>query len=1433
MKPESDTPQPSPRELLEERVIALLLGELSDNDAAEIEALMQADASLKAFHDEMLETIDVVGEAHHVAEVKIEDVLGATLKLNEERRAALMEVIGEEATEAGERAVTERRMHPQPEPRRHWYSLTVMELAATVAILGILAAMLLPALGKAKRTTKMGMLASEAEPASDVSEMQLSSEALGEDAEVEALEGAIRTGDELVAASENEGERFSFTVHASSAPSGYITTPATQSPQSHTVQLQTVDDGAAPNVRFSPVTPQQKLFLPGQGQGGTPQSSSRDFATGDLGGDVEQKYLVSNLRGGIRANNELRLAEKAEGRVRRRQPAAPGGSAGASGLGLLRDSEPQPVDALSSSLSVADKQRELRRKSEVADSGAVAVDRIGGPVGEATVTLRDDSNLLDAFGTPIGGLAADTMDRSRMDAAFEKATKGTALAALGDSQRNVGATSGLKSSGIAAPPRVPPAGDGFFAGRSGAQQRGGAKAQFGWAMRPEEAAAEARDPAPRAMFDAPVAMEAESRGIVKQQRIGQLAAAKLPALTEQLETDAKSSQTASFDSGVKAAKAKRKLGREVAREVPPTTPQPSASPVIVAGMMDLSDQISGGGQSADFSSPEPTELPAFAGMVRGRMSGLGGAQESGATAAADAVGQMTGVSVADAARKGGAVVVSGLNDQYDFAKANQGIVAGKPVQIMNEELGQQLQEQISREAMTVNPDDTDILLNAPVSAGIRVLSEPASDLAVQLVSPSGKDVLLAENKGYVGNSGFGFQAPGRDLAEVERLGRRSESKAIAENFSRAAVRPMFKQPADKSETLAKRVKKLDDSESPLEAKEAQVGQQVAKMGKALGGGMGGGGGFGGAGASVGQNEKWRRLPEDFSKFQDSMFEAGGVKGTVTSDRAAGITLEGEFLNAGTTVAPTSGFSSTLITTILRSGGVTKDGDLSRVQVLRKGVGIETVNVEAILEGTGLNSDVALEPGDRLIIPKAAKEDSAPAKKPAQSKPNPEIQTKDNAFSTFSLNVSDVSFKLAAASLEKGQLPEPATVRSEEFVNALNYRDPAPTGGEKLSFAWERAGDPFQHNRDLIRFSIQTAEVGRESGRPLNIVVLLDNSGSMERADRMAIVRRALLTLAEQMTPNDRISIVAFARTPRLWVNGMKGGNPEQLVARVMNLIPQGGTNLEAALDLGYEVAQSHFRPDGNNRVILLTDGAANLGDVEPERLKAKTEAQRKKGIALDCFGIGWEGLNDAMLESLTRNADGRYGFLNTEREAREDFAEQLAGALQVAASNVKAQVEFNPRRVVSFRQIGYEKHQLKKEQFRDNTVDAAEIGAAESGTALYSIQVNHLGQGPLGVARIRFLNPGTGVYEELEWPLPYRKDAPALADAGPSMRLAGAAAAFAEWLAKSPYAGGVTPVELQNLLSGVPESYPNDERPKQLEAMIRQARQTAGAAGGP
>jgi Mg-chelatase subunit ChlD len=443
-------------------------------------------------------------------------------------------------------------------------------------------------------------------------------------------------------------------------------------------------------------------------------------------------------------------------------------------------------------------------------------------------------------------------------------------------------------------------------------------------------------------------------------------------------------------------------------------------------------------------------------------------------------------------------------------------------------------------------------------------------------------------------------------------------------------------------------------------------------------------------------------------------------------------------------------------------------------------------------------------------------------------PQPEVPTLSNAFSTFSLNVSDVSFQLAAASLQNGVMPDVSSIRSEEFINAFDYRDPEPAAGAPIGFAWERADDPFAHNRNFLRFSVKTAAQGREAERPLNLVLLLDKSGSMERADRVEIIRQALTVLAGQLQEHDTLSVVLFARTAHLWADGVPGNQAGELAKKLGDITPEGGTNLEEAMKLAYETAFRHYLNNGENRVVLLTDGAANLGEVDPDAFKPWVETNRTQGVALDCFGIGWDGYNDTTLEALSRAGGGRYGFLNTPEEAATDFAGQLAGALRVAASDVKVQVEFNPNRVISHRQIGYANHQLTKEQFHDNTVAAAQIGAAESGNALYTVEVNAAGDGPLCTVRVRYRDPGTSDYHERAWEVPYTGSATPLDTATPAMRLAACAAEFSEALAESPYAGEVTFDKLLVYLNGIPPVYGADTRPQKLEWMVRQAKSISG-----
>ncbi len=434
----------------------------------------------------------------------------------------------------------------------------------------------------------------------------------------------------------------------------------------------------------------------------------------------------------------------------------------------------------------------------------------------------------------------------------------------------------------------------------------------------------------------------------------------------------------------------------------------------------------------------------------------------------------------------------------------------------------------------------------------------------------------------------------------------------------------------------------------------------------------------------------------------------------------------------------------------------------------------------------------------------------------------------DAFSTFSLHVSDVSFKLAQAALARGEWPEAAKIRIEEFVNAFDYGDPMPSDDEKVACRIEQSIHPFLQQRNLLRVSMRTAAAGRAGSTPLRITFLLDNSGSMERIDRQQTVRSAFALLAQQLTPIDQVTLISFARQPRLLADKVNGAQSKQLVDLIDELPSEGGTNLEAALKLAMEKATEQRLEGAQNRIVLLTDGAVNLGDANPESLSAMITAMRDAGIAFDAAGISAEGLNDEVLEALTRKGDGRYYLLDSVEAADDGFVRQIAGALRPSAKNVKVQVEFNPKRVGQYKLLGYEKHLLKQEDFRNDNVDAAEMAAAEAGVAVYQFQSLPNGEGDVGSVSVRFRDLSTGEMVENRWPIPYEANAQRTDQAAPSMCIATSAAMFAAKLRCEPLGEAVDLKTLTELLAGLPEQDRNAKRVQQLQSMINQALQVGG-----
>ena len=427
------------------------------------------------------------------------------------------------------------------------------------------------------------------------------------------------------------------------------------------------------------------------------------------------------------------------------------------------------------------------------------------------------------------------------------------------------------------------------------------------------------------------------------------------------------------------------------------------------------------------------------------------------------------------------------------------------------------------------------------------------------------------------------------------------------------------------------------------------------------------------------------------------------------------------------------------------------------------------------------------------------------------------------FSTFSLHVSDVSFQLAYSALTKGQFPDPARIRIEEFVNAFDYGDPLPAQSQRVAAAIEQAVHPTLQQRNLLRIALATAEAGRNAATPLHLTFLIDSSGSMERFDRQETLHRAFAGLASQLNAQDKVTLISFARRPRLVAEAMPGNESDTLVKRVENLPEEGGTNIESALKLAFEKAREMHAAGTQSRIILFTDGAANLGDANPERLSSLVEKMREAGIAFDAAGIGAEGLNDKILEALTRKGDGRYYLLDRPEDADEKFASQIAGALRPAAKNVKVQVEFNPLRVGRYRLLGFEKHRLKKEDFRNDKVDAAELSAAEAGVAVYQIEPLPEGRGEVGSVSVRFRDMDDGKMVEKRWPIPYQASLPVFEKSPESIRLAAIAALTASKLKGEPLGELIEWEQLGRILGNLSPGIQEQEEVKKLSEMVAKA----------
>ncbi|GAB4029087.1 VWA domain-containing protein [Spirosoma gilvum] len=323
--------------------------------------------------------------------------------------------------------------------------------------------------------------------------------------------------------------------------------------------------------------------------------------------------------------------------------------------------------------------------------------------------------------------------------------------------------------------------------------------------------------------------------------------------------------------------------------------------------------------------------------------------------------------------------------------------------------------------------------------------------------------------------------------------------------------------------------------------------------------------------------------------------------------------------------------------------------------------------------------------------------------------------------TFSADVDRASYSNIRRLLNNGQRPPKDAVRLEEMINYFSYNYPQPTGDAPLSITTELTESPWNSGLQLLRVGLQARRVKNDKLPPSNLVFLLDVSGSMSDANKLPLVQASLNLLADQLRPIDRVAIVVYAGAAGLVLPPTSGDQPQRIKDAVNQLHAGGSTAGGAGIELAYKVAKDNFISNGNNRVILATDGDFNVGVSGEGELQRLIERERKTGIYLSVLGFGMGNLKDNHLETLADKGNGNYAYIDNLPEARKVFIHEFGGTLFTVAKDVKLQLEFNPTYVQAYRLLGYENRRLANEDFKDDQKDAGDLGAGHSVTALYEL----------------------------------------------------------------------------------------------------------------
>jgi Ca-activated chloride channel family protein len=443
--------------------------------------------------------------------------------------------------------------------------------------------------------------------------------------------------------------------------------------------------------------------------------------------------------------------------------------------------------------------------------------------------------------------------------------------------------------------------------------------------------------------------------------------------------------------------------------------------------------------------------------------------------------------------------------------------------------------------------------------------------------------------------------------------------------------------------------------------------------------------------------------------------------------------------------------------------------------------------------------------------------------------NPFVDTEDDALSTFALDVDTGSYTVARRFLTDGNLPERDSVRVEEYVNFFPTGLDAPTS-DPFAIRIDGGPTPFVLNDryQVARVAIASRALPEGTRPPLALTFVIDVSGSMELETRLELVKEALLLLVAQMAPSDTLAIAVYGTDARTVLEPTPIAESESVRDAITSLHPEGATNAEAGLLLGYDLARRGYREGGVNRVILASDGVANVGNTGPASILERIRTEARDGIQLTTLGFGMGNYNDVLMEQLANDGDGMYAYVDTIEEAQRLFVDELNATLVTVALDAKVQVAWEPASVERYRLIGFENRNVADEDFRDDAVEAGAIGAGHTVTALYELRLTDEAVGRLGTVHLRWTDPDSGEAIELAQELRTEDLAESFEATDRHFRLAATVAAFGEVLRESYWAEQVSMGVVAGEAALRAAEFPEDATVAELSDLVSRAASLAG-----